>query len=351
MRTRHIAALAATAALLIPAAFLGGGVATASTAPPQAAIRHCTTVSIPVSLSPGGPATDHVAAEYCLPYGWHPDTVDVLVPGATYDHVYWDWPVDPALYNYTDKTLAAGRAVIDVDRIGSGSSSLPPSSEVTLAADAWTLHQVISWARSVAGFTRVDMIGHSLGSLVAAADAATWPADPTRLVLTGYLHLQADPAHASSFFQDAGPASSDPVLAGGPLGSLDPGYLTTLPGTRGDLFYYDPDPRVVAYDEAHKDVVAAGEIPEALTWSASSGTAAITAPVLLVDGQQDWIFCEGAGAANCSSSAAVLQAEKPYYAAATSLNAVVVPSTGHDVALARTADLSFTEINAWLLAR
>jgi hypothetical protein len=47
----------------------------------------------------------------------------------------------------------------------------------------------------------------------------------------------------------------------------DPGYLTTVPGTRGAAFYdtASADPDVIAYDEAHKDVMAADEAGDAAT--------------------------------------------------------------------------------------
>ena len=131
MRARYIRAFVA-AALLAPAALLGGGAAAASTAPPPAALRDCRTVDIPVSLVPGGPASYHVSAEYCLPWGQHPDVIDADVSGATYDRGFYDpssvdpnTSLHPGTYSFVDKELAARQAVLDIDRIGTGDSSLP----------------------------------------------------------------------------------------------------------------------------------------------------------------------------------------------------------------------------------
>jgi pimeloyl-ACP methyl ester carboxylesterase len=342
VRIRELAGamLGATALAVVPLTAVGGSPAAAS----DQSFRHCQEVNVPAEL-PGAHSGQFVEATYCLPYGRHPSKIDVLVPGGTYDHAYWDWPQNPALYSYADKTLLAGRAVLAIDRLGTGDSSFPHAGEMTLAADVGALHRVVSWARAVAGFGDVNVIAHSLGSIVAADDAAAWPGDPTRLVLTGFLH--ASSSNVGVLLADLVSAHGDPVLAGTSLGQLDPGYLTTLPGTRGQLFYFHADPLVVAYDEAHKDVLSSTELGDVIR-DAGAGTTLITAPVLLAVGQDDWLFCEGTGAADCSSPVTVRQAELPRYASAASLSAIVVPATGHDLALSPTARLSFAMINAWL---
>ena len=56
------------------------------------------------------------------------------------------------------------------------------------------------------------------------------------------------------------PAAADPRF--GPLSGLDPGYLTTQPGTRYHAFYEPAqvDPAVVAYDEMTKGTVTSAEL-------------------------------------------------------------------------------------------
>src|SRR6185437_11444075 len=109
----------------------------------------CESVDLPVALSPRADLTQNVSGTYCAPRTWAagPHEIDVLTPGASYNRLYWDWPVDPGLYSYVDKTLAAGRATFDYDRIGTGASSHPPSCDITINTDAYVLHQVVTWAR------------------------------------------------------------------------------------------------------------------------------------------------------------------------------------------------------------
>jgi pimeloyl-ACP methyl ester carboxylesterase len=307
--------------------------------------------SIPVALTPGGQLSFHVQAEYCTPSAArpHPAAIDVLVPGETYRYTYWNWPVRPAQYSYTKKTLAAGRATLAISRLGTGLSGYPRSTQLTAHVSAFVLHQVIAWARH-RGYRQVDVVGHSLGSMIAALDAGTWPRDPTRLVLTSALHATAARVAAGSAVRYLFPARQDWLFAGS---GLDTGYLTTLPGRRGTPFYHDGDTAVVAYDEAHKDVVSWTEFRTAAeaflarpAWS--NPTDHITVPVLLIVGQADTMFCGGAGGLACADTAAIRHHEEPYYAAAASLTYLSVPGTGHDLALSQTATRSFRLINRWL---
>lgn len=304
-------------------------------------------VNIPVALAPGDAAGQQLSAEYCTPPGPRASTVDVLVPGATYNEAYWDWPVDPAAYSFVDKDLLAHRATLAVSGLGTGASSHPVSSAITATVSAYTIHQAIAWIRH-AGYQKVDLIGHSVGSIIASLVAATWPGDAGRVVLTGDLSLVS--ANENAAQADIWPADQDPQFAGD---GLDPGYLTTVPGIRGTLFYYNGNPAVVAWDESHKDVVSATEFESALALPAlppgpANPTDGITAPVLLLVGQQDHLLCQGGGTPDCANLPALQAFEAPYFARAVSLTVLSVPRTGHDLALSPTAGLSFAMINAWI---
>jgi pimeloyl-ACP methyl ester carboxylesterase len=206
---------------------------------------------------------------------------------------------------------------------------------VTVQADAYVLHQIVSWTKAQ-GYNQVNLIGHSYGSIVTAQEAGTYN-DATRVVLTGLTHALD------------GPATLDPEFA---LSTLDVGYLTTLPGSRHVFYSSFADPAVITYDEAHKDLFSeAGVTSEATTFfvpaplNASNG---ITAPVLLLLGQEDALFCTLPAALDCSSSDSLLHAEQPYYTAAASLTTKIVPKTGHDIALHPSAPQSFQVIETWI---
>jgi len=312
----------------------------------------CQDVTLPVALAQGRPADQSISATYCTPQTWAagPHEVDVLTPGATYNRTYWDWPVDPSTYSYVDMTLAAGRATFDYDRVGTGASSRPRSTDLTIVAEAFVLHQIVGWLRASQGYTEVNLIGHSLGSVISIQEAGEFQ-DVSRVVVTGLLHAPGIGAgFASTLASLLYPAALDPQFAGA---GLDPGYLTTMPGTRDAAFYSSSaDPAVIAYDEAHKDVVPATDLATlATTWALPpwlNVSDDITAPVLVVIGAQDAIFCADPPVLDCSDPAAVLATERPYYASAPSLNVDVVPATGHDIALHPSAGESFAEISQWI---
>ena len=312
----------------------------------------CRSISLPVALAVGQPARQTISATYCVPVTWAsgPHEVDVTTPGATYNRSYWDWPIDPALYAYVDKTLQAGRATFDYDRLGTGASSHPPSTSLTISSEAYVLHQIVGWLRASLGFDQVNLIGHSLGSVISIQEAGTYH-DVTRVVVTGLLHVPGVGAgFASTLASLLYPAALDPQFV---LDGLDPGYLTTLPGDRASDFYApSADPAVVSYDEAHKDVVPATDLATlATTWALQAGlnvSDGITVPVLVVIGAQDAIFCTDPPVLDCSQPGALLATERPYYSSSSSLSVNVIADTGHDIALHPSADESFAIINEWI---
>ena len=64
-----------------------------------------------------------IRGELRIPEGGS-DTVQVLLPGLTYDRRYWN---APGKYDYAAHMLAAGYAVLLLDRLGTGGSSRPPA--------------------------------------------------------------------------------------------------------------------------------------------------------------------------------------------------------------------------------
>ncbi|HEU5122283.1 MAG TPA: hypothetical protein VFT59_05565, partial [Candidatus Saccharimonadales bacterium] len=95
---------------------------------------NCREVDIPVALAPGLPKNKTIHGELCNPWSTPPDTVDVLVPGGSYDSLYWDFPFNNYQYSYVGQTMKAGRATFNFDRIGTGKSSKPLSALTTFDA-------------------------------------------------------------------------------------------------------------------------------------------------------------------------------------------------------------------------
>jgi pimeloyl-ACP methyl ester carboxylesterase len=224
---------------------------------------------------------------------------------------------------------------------------------LTVEAEAVALHDVVASLRSGAlgtPFRRVVWVGHSLGSTDGIMVVARYPDDIDALVVTGLLHGQSAEQGAALAAQ-VHPANDEERFAG--LG-LDAGYDTFRPGGRAQLFYHPAtaDPAMVRMDEETRDVVAFGtKLPEVLSVlfpprPQDGLTHRVNLPVLLVLGQRDAMFC-GADWLDCDSPTAVQDYEAAYYGPGASLTTMVIPDTGHCLALSTTAPSTHAAMLAW----
>jgi pimeloyl-ACP methyl ester carboxylesterase len=290
-------------------------------APANAVETTCQDVYTPVT---SGLIQQTMYGKLCVPQG--ATTVQVLVPGATYTSAYWDIPLDPDVRSVRLAMNHAGIATMAVDRIGTGKSSKPLSALITTLSQADAVHQVVQRMRS--RFQKVLIGGHSLGSVVAIIEAATYQ-DVSGVLITGMTnqwdYLKAVPAVAGSI-----PVTLDPRLS--KLG-LDPGYLTTAPGSRYTMFH-KPGPlnsAVVDYDESTKDVFTATETVTTVLMvnTVIPASRAITAPVMSIQTTSDYFCGTPPLGSDCSSSAALAASERPFYPKAPRVDAFVLSGYGH----------------------
>ena len=314
----------------------------------------CSDHTLQVRIADPGPADQTMWGQLCYRGNHEPATVQLLVHGATYNHLYWNFPYGGGYYSYVDAATAAGYATFDVDRVGEGNSSHPPSAGLDLTAGAVALHDAVTALRSGAAdghaFQHVIMVGHSIGSSEVWLEAARYH-DVDAVIVTAALHALSP--NIGALEGDLYPAVDDPAFAGS---ALDPGYLTTLPGTRGSLFY-DPqtaDPGLIATDEANKGTTTGAELGGAAAIigapPAQQPSYQINVPVLSVVGEDDALFCTGVTEYNCASTKSVQSFESQYYAPGAHLRVVVIPNTGHDLALSTTAPLTDAAMIGWSLS-
>ncbi|MFE2463158.1 alpha/beta hydrolase [Streptomyces sp. NPDC059402] len=267
----------------------------------------CHEVRVSVSVKEIGNA--HIYGELCRPRhrSTTSKTVQLLVPGSTYNHSYYDMPVAHGRYSYVSSALDAGFSTFNVDRLATGRSTLPPSSKYTLAAGTDALHQVVTRLRDGQimdrTFDKVVWVGHSLGSSMAWAQAAKYPRDVDAFVLTSMGHVvrEEEPSGdgPGQDIQFEIKAKDDPKFRGS---INDAGYLTTNAGMR--QFFYDTahtDPAVIKADER--------------------------------------LTC---------TSRTMLAGERPYYSDQAGLTSIVVPNSGHNVQLHRNAPETNAKILNWI---
>ncbi|MGW6704461.1 alpha/beta hydrolase [Streptomyces sp. NPDC054956] len=272
------------------------------------------------------------------------DTVQVLLPGLTYDRRYWTVPGE---YDYAAHMLAAGYAVLLLDRLGTGASSRPSALDVTVDSNVETIHHVIQELRSgtPAGhsFAKVVTVGHSFGSGLAIVEAARH-ADVDALVVTGMLHTTA-PLYDEviNFFH---PGAEDPVIADPDLPQW---YMTQRPGLRARMLEHAEgiDPELSAHDELIKATATLGEGESLPQTYLPEYSLAVKVPVLLVVGEHDALF-SSADVGFAADSEAVHAFEEGFYGPEAELETHVVPATGHSLNVHRSAPEAYALTARWL---
>jgi pimeloyl-ACP methyl ester carboxylesterase len=284
--TRWATATAGAAAALIssPALAACGNATAPAAAGGCRAVEY--RVAIPGSGSGAGPG--QVTGDSCTPA--HPNgTTLLLVAGGSENADYWNMP-GFASYSLVRAAVRSGYTTLALDRLGTGRSSMPPSTAVTYAAQVSTVDQVAAALRRQ-GAKRVVGVGHSLGSGVLVGVAAKHPKDMAALVLTGYgSAVSAVTPQRNKLYQRPA-ATVDP----GKWGSLDPGYVTVTPsGVPDDGLLYLPGTTTAAIDavKTHQGTLTKTELATRPQGKAAAAQgAALRLPVLLMDGQYDEHYC------------------------------------------------------------
>jgi pimeloyl-ACP methyl ester carboxylesterase len=244
---------------------------------------------VPVEVSDLG--TVEIASWLSVPEGAKHDVLQILVHGACYTHLYWDFPYQPETYSYVRWAERRGLATLVIDQLGAGESSRPPGEKVTNQKIAEALHGLVRAVRGggIAGhrFERVVLIGHSAGSLASGMESFTYN-DVDAVVLTGILGpngsgvVNNEPRVNGVYV----PASTDAVLRDRPE-MADTEYQTILPQFRIPLFYRVPpaDPSFIVVDETLKNTQANGQW--ATYGDAAEACGKLRCPTLVVNGQYD----------------------------------------------------------------
>lgn len=273
-------------------------------------------------------------------------TVQVLIPGGTYNSSYWDIAYEPETRSFRKAMNRAGYATLALDRLGTGRSSTPPSVLLTTISEAIPVHQVIQKLRSGELGPRFDKVilgGHSFGSGVAIIEAATFH-DVDGVLITGLAH-RINLGGTIPIFAATLPAILDPKFA---RSGHDLGYLTTLPNTRYSLFHR-PGPNVpaaIAFDEATKDTSVHTQAVDLFTLGIILPySRLIDKPVMVVLGQ-DTVFC-GLLATDCSSADGIKRTEALYYSSAADLQTYALPGYGHAINYAPNAPDYHQAVRQW----
>ena len=286
-------------------------------------------VDFPVTLSDGN--TYQIAGYLYYHGSFRNRTLQVLVHGATYNHLYWDVPaINGHDYSYARYMAEQKYAVLAIDQLGAGASSKPDGDFVTLTETTSALHQVLSQLRSSEnpigyGFDRIVLVGHSFGSINAVYVQASYH-DADALVTTGLGHVPH-------------PLPIPPELIGA-LAQFP--YFPLPPEARAGLFYYAPeaDPDVIAYDNANlADQLTRGQLFTTFFSIFQDPAGQVTGPVLVQLGEHDalWPSTYAAG-------------EAAYWTSAESVTVQSLANVGHDFNTHLDNQTGWRLIDEWITA-
>lgn len=276
-------------------------------------------------------------------------TVQLLLHGITYARYYWDFPYQAEHYSYVRSATKRGYVTFNLDRIGNGASDHPTNSSlIDIDSNAYVVHQVVEALRAgqvgSTSFAKVIVVGHSMGSMVTARYASSYPGEADGIILTGFLHeINWDFAYAS-LIPNLYPALLDRKFIGQ---FTDENYLTSRPGTRGSAFYYLPNtnPQVITIDETLKQVATYAEFLTGPNVVYDNSSLQITGPVQFVIGQYDYLFC--GPNVNCSDKAAVQSYEEGFFSASACIETAVINDAGHVLNLHLNADATYAQMLSW----
>lgn len=297
--------------------------------------------------------TYDISAIYCEPKdAGAVDTVQLLSHGATYNKLYWHGlglPKEEARkYSWAHAATEKGYATLAIDRLGVGNSTHPdPALEVQQHLSAEIILEIAEQLRKGEvvnkKFSKVVLVGHSMGSLIANVATQRRPKAFDAVILTGW---------STNFIEN-----SPKVFAGLqlPAALVDPtrfkhlnlGYLTFSLKVAVTRLFYGPegtyDQKVRDFDWDHRDVVGAGEF---ITLLEGTNVSPYPGPIHIIDGEIDQSFCKDG---KCSPGPEAI----PGNTASTFPNSrnftySITPGTAHDLNLHKSAPKTFEAASEFL---
>ncbi|KAM5346099.1 hypothetical protein ACJ41O_009104 [Fusarium nematophilum] len=220
------------------------------------------------------------------------DTLQLLLHGATFNKHMWDFPYKPETYSWVRFMANAGYTTLAVDFIGCGNSSHPDGLfDVQTELFVQNTHQIIQSIRTEnllgQSFSRISLVGFSIGGIVANAVADKFPEDADSIVLLGITwdRLWLYPAFL------AGLQTTASVVDPERWGKRDPFYQTQPTRAARELacFFGDFEEGAASVDFETRDLDTLGM---AITFSFHLVTAPeYSGPVFLGIGDHDSTFC------------------------------------------------------------
>ncbi|KAK8212545.1 Alpha/Beta hydrolase protein [Phyllosticta capitalensis] len=274
-----------------------------------------------------------------------PPTVQFLIHGIGFDKGYWDFAPG---YSQVDAAAAAGYATFTYDRLGVGLSDHPDAVQVVQSPlEVDIAHALIQMLRkgNLLGtkFGKVAIGGHSFGSIQSVGIASRYPDDVDAVMLTGFSLSSASFGLTFAAF-NAALANKNQAAR---FGALSNGYLVTgSPQSNQMAFFRNPnyDANLFNADDNNKQTFTFGEF--FTLGKVVAPATSFKGPVDVVNGQNDFIFCQGDCLNPSDQNAPVTGALFP--AAGGKCSTFMLPGAGHALNLHYGASQMFAHMNNFL---
>jgi pimeloyl-ACP methyl ester carboxylesterase len=260
-----------------------------------------------------------------------------------YEGGEWNWDLKrPGGYAYAERMARAGHVSLTLDELGYGSSGRPSDgNDVCVGSEADVTHQIIGQLRQPSyaatgqapvRFGRVVLAGHDVGGLVAEVEAAAY-ADIDGLILVTW----ADQGQTPWILQRAAVAGIDWCTAE-PSGYV---HFATEEDWR-TLLFYRADPAVIDATDRRRNVNPCGivrSVPQTVVLDdADSRMATVTAPVLVVFGDQDTLIW----------SRSAEEQQQNEFTSSDDRSTAFIPDAGHFPMFERSESQFRAVMGAWL---
>ena len=329
----------------------------------------CQDFNVPVAVD--GLPDAQLYLEYCAPpEALSNGTLIFMVHTTNHNHYGWDPPNQR--YSQVRSALKSGFSVVNIDRLGTGQSTLPPSDMVTIDRVITAIHGVVVKLRdgSLTGTAHSSIVwlGSSFGAMYSWQHEGKYPGDFDGFVLNG-IHHKAKISFAQ--FALGGEAiisvCQDPVFG---VMLSDCGYLVDAIGFKGALYYDEPNAAPGMISGSHwearllRDVVSANLLLESVPFIgiapgpegpqeipvdvATSPSQNVSKPTLVVIGENDPIYCGGPEGYVCDEPT-IRAFEAPYYSNAPVFDVFVPKDTGHVINLHMNGPESMDFQHRWVI--
>lgn len=266
----------------------------------------------------------------------------------SFGRFFWRFDDVPG-YDHATELAEAGHVSVVVDRIGYDSSDHPPGTAVCLGSQADIAAQLVRHLRQgtytalgggqPVAIGRVVLAGHSVGAAVAELAAHSFPdLDLAGLAVFGW----ADQGYSARALEQAVRQGADCLAGGEPAHPGGPPGYAYYGRTEGEFranVFADTDPVVADRATARRNRDPCGDNATLARVAVVNqlGLKNVTVPVLLVFGEEDAVFQDGAMA-----DQAALFERSP------SVTTKSIPKAGHALTLERSAGLVRTTTASWL---